>query len=395
MRKKLFFVFLLGTWLNQGYAEDLQANPELNELNKVESDITGVTQTLQQLAEQKDALQSLLAEIEKHYGEIAASLKILQGQIEKKREGLDKIRDDMQGYQAEVDKLSKQLADQIRVAYAIGEKEKLKLLLNQQDPALSSRMMVYFNYFNKDRIKKLTDIERAVQRLDQLDQQKQAETKLLEQDLERKKTEQAVFDEARKQRNDLLVKIDTDFSSNEQQLSQLQESENRLKSLMASLPVTEAELAVDPDQVMAVPVSVSVAQSAQPKVDFLSLKGKLSWPVNGKLAQKFGSARTTGTWDGVLIDANEGQEIKAVTAGKVVYAEWMRSYGLLLIIDHGQGYMTLYAFNQSLYKQAGDFVATGDIIASVGQSGGRSQSGLYFGIRNKGVPIDPLEWCQR
>jgi septal ring factor EnvC (AmiA/AmiB activator) len=393
MRKKLFFVFLLGTWLNQGYAEDLQANPELNELNKVESDITGVTQTLQQLAEQKDALQSLLAEIEKHYGEIAASLKILQGQIEKKREGLDKIRDDMQGYQAEVDKLSKQLADQIRVAYAIGEKEKLKLLLNQQDPALSSRMMVYFNYFNKDRIKKLTDIERAVQRLDQLDQQKQAETKLLEQDLERKKTEQAVFDEARKQRNDLLVKIDTDFFSNEQQLSQLQESENRLKSLMASLPVTEAELAVDPDEVTASPVSVE--QSAQPKVDFPSLKGKLSWPVNGKLAQKFGSARTTGTWDGVLIDANEGQEIKAVTAGKVVYAEWMRSYGLLLIIDHGQGYMTLYAFNQSLYKQAGDFVATGDIIASVGQSGGRSQSGLYFGIRNKGVPIDPIEWCQR
>ncbi len=393
MRKKLFFVFLLGTWLNQGYAEDLQVNPEFNELNKVESDINGVTQTLQQLAEQKDALQSLLAEIERHYGEIAASLKTLQGQIEKKREGLDRIRDDMQGYQAEVDRLSKQLADQIRVAYAIGEKEKLKLLLNQQDPALSSRMMVYFNYFNKDRIKKLTDIERAVQHLDQLDKQKQAETKLLEQDLERKKTEQAVFDEARKQRNDLLVKIDTDFSSNEQQLSQLQESENRLKSLMASLPVTEAELAVDPDEVIAAPLSVE--QSPQPKVDFPSLKGKLSWPVNGKLAQKFGSARTTGTWDGVLIDANEGQEIKAVTAGKVVYAEWMRSYGLLLIIDHGQGYMTLYAFNQSLYKQAGDFVATGDIIASVGQSGGRSQSGLYFGIRNKGVPIDPIEWCQR
>jgi len=393
MRKKLFFVFLLGTWANQGYAEDLQANPELNELNQVESDINGVTQTLQQLAEQKDALQSLLAEIERHYGEIAASLKTLQGQIEKKRDGLDKISDDMQGYQAEVDKLSKQLADQIRVAYAIGEKEKLKLLLNQQDPVLSSRMMVYFNYFNKDRIKKLTDIEKAVQRLDQLDQQKQAETKLLEQDLERKKTEQAIFDEARKQRNDLLVKIDTDFSSNEQQLSQLQESENRLKSLMASLPVTEAELAVDPDEVTT--SAVSVEQSAQPKVDFPSLKGKLSWPVNGKLAQKFGSARTTGTWDGVLIDANEGQEIKAVTAGKVVYAEWMRSYGLLLIIDHGQGFMTLYAFNQSLYKQAGDFVGTGDIIASVGQSGGRSQSGLYFGIRNKGVPIDPLEWCQR
>jgi septal ring factor EnvC (AmiA/AmiB activator) len=253
--------------------------------------------------------------------------------------------------------------------------------------------MVYFNYFNKDRLKKLADIDAAVQRLDQLDQQKQTESKLLEQDLERKKTEQAVFDEARKQRNELLVKIGSDFSSNEQQLSQLQESENRLKSLMASLPITEAELAVDPEQ--AIELSSSVEDSSEPKAGFSSLKGKLPWPVNGKLAQKFGSARMAGTWDGVLIDANEGLEIKAVTTGKVVYAEWMRSYGLLLIIDHGQGYMTLYAFNQSLYKQVGDWVATGDVIASVGQSGGRSQSGLYFGIRNKGVPIDPLEWCQR
>jgi len=390
MRKKLVFVFLLGIWVNQGYAEDLQTSTELN---KVESDINEVTQNMQQLSEQKDGLQSLLADIEKDYGEIAASLKTLQSQIDKKRDSLDNIRQDMQGYQSEIDKLSKQLADQIRVAYAIGQKEKLKLLLNQQDLVLSSRMMVYFNYFNKERLKKLADLDAAVQRLDQLDKQKQTETELLEQDLERKKSEQTVLDEARKQRNELLVKIGTDFSSSEQQLSQLQESENRLKSLMASLPVTEEELAADAGQGKELPSSLE--DNSEPKADFSSLKGKLPWPVSGKLVHKFGSARTEGTWDGVLIDANEGLEIKAVTAGKVVYAEWMRSYGLLMIIDHGQGYMTLYAFNQSLYKQVGDLVATGDVIASVGQSGGRSQSGLYFGIRNKGVPIDPLEWCQR
>jgi septal ring factor EnvC (AmiA/AmiB activator) len=131
------------------------------------------------------------------------------------------------------------------------------------------------------------------------------------------------------------------------------------------------------------------------KADFSTLKGSLPWPVRGRLAQKFGSPRTEGVWDGVLIDAPEGMEIKAVTQGKVVYAEWMRGYGLLIIVDHGHGYMTLYAFNQSLYKKMGDTVEAGDVIASVGQSGGRSQSGLYFGIRKKGVPIDPLEWCRR
>lgn len=390
MRRKLVFCFLLGALVSHGHAEDLQTS---NELNKVESDINKVNQDMQRLSQQKDTLQNLLADIEKHYGETAALLKKLQTQIEQKRQSLDKIRQDIQVYQNEIDKLSKELAGQIRAAYAMGQKEKLKLMLNQQDPALSSRMMVYFNYINKERLKKLADIEAAVQRLDQLDKQKQSETELLEQDLERKKSEQAALDGARKQRNELLVQIGNDFSSSEQQLSQLQESESRLKSLMASLPITEEELAVDVEH--AKELSPSMENAFAPRGDFSKLKGKLPWPVRGRLAQKFGSPRTEGTWDGVLIDASEGMEIKAVTRGKVVYAEWLRGYGLLLIIDHGQGYMTLYAFNQSLYKRMGDSVEAGDVIASVGQSGGRSQAGLYFGIRKKGVPIDPLEWCRR
>ena len=390
MRRKLVFCFLLGALINHGHAEDLQNS---NELNKVESDINEVKKDMQRLSEQKDTLQNLLADIEKHYGETAALLKTLQSQIEQKRQSLDKIRLDMQAYQNEIDRLSKELAGQIRAAYTMGQKEKLKLMLNQQDPALSSRMMVYFNYINKERLKKLADLEAAVQRLDQLDKQKQTETELLEQDLGRKKSEQAALDEARKQRNELLVQIGNDFSSSEQQLSQLQESESRLKSLMASLPITEEELAVDVEH--AKELSPAMENSFEPRGDFSTLKGKLPWPVRGRLVQKFGSPRTEGTWDGVLINASEGMEIKAVTRGKVVYAEWLRGYGLLLIIDHGQGYMTLYAFNQSLYKRTGDSVEAGDVIASVGQSGGRSQAGLYFGIRKKGVPIDPLEWCRR
>ena len=390
MRKKLVFVFVLGFWVGCAFAEDLKTS---NELNKVESDINVVKRDMQRLKQEKDTLQNLLADSEKRYGETAALLRTLQAQIEQKRQSLDKIWQDMEVYQKEIDRLSKELAIQIRAAFAIGEKEKLKLLLNQQDPALSSRMMVYFNYFNKDRLKKLVALETSVQHLEQLDKQKKTETEFLEQDLERKKSEQAVLDETRKQRNELLVQIGNDFSSSEQQLSQLQESENRLKSLMASLPVTEEELAVDAEHANG--LSSSMGNPSEPKAEFSTLKGKLPWPVDGRLAHKFGGARTEGTWDGVLIDANEGMEIKAVTSGKVVYAEWLRGYGLLIIIDHGQGYMTLYAFNQSLYKRTGDLVKAGDVIASVGQSGGRSQAGLYFGIRQKGVPIDPLEWCQR
>ncbi len=390
MRRKLVFCILLGALVCHVHAEDLQSS---NELDKVESDINEVRQDMQRLSQQKDTLQNLLADIEKQYGEIAASLKTLQPQIEQKRQSLDNIRQDMQAYQNEIDKLSKELAGQIRAAYAMGQQERLKLLLNQQDPALSSRMMIYFNYINKERLKKLADIEAAVQHLDQLDKLKQTENGLLERDLERKKLEQAALDEARKQRKELLLQIGNDFSSSEQQLSQLQISENRLKSLMASLPITEAELAVDAEQTKE--LSTSMENSSELKTDFSTLKGKLPWPVRGRLAQRFGSSRAEGTWDGVLINAIEGMEIKAVTRGKIVYAEWLRGYGLLTIIDHGQGYMTIYAFNQSLYKRMGDSVEAGDVIASVGQSGGRTQAGLYFGIRNKGVPVDPLEWCQK
>ena len=392
MRKGLCFCLLLGTWISQGQAEDLQSG---NELNKVESDINVVKQDMQRLSEQKDSLQNLLADIEKRYGETAALLKTLQLKIEQKRQGLDKIRRDMQSFRQKIDELNKELAGQIRAAYSMGQQEKLKLLLNQQDPAVSGRMMVYFNYINKERLKKLADLEVAVQRLEQLGEQKKTETELLEHDLEQKKSEQTALDEARKQRNDLLAQISHDFSSSEQQLSQLQISENSLKNLMATLPITEEELAADAEQ----PKELSTAMepsSLELDGDFPTLKGKLPWPVRGRLAQKFGSPRTeVGIWDGVLIDAGEGTEIKAVTKGKVVYAEWLRGYGLLIIIDHGHGYMTLYAFNQSLYKHIGDTVEAGDVIASVGQSGGRSQAGLYFGIRKKGVPIDPLEWCRR
>ena len=230
----------------------------------------------------------------------------------------------------------------------------------------------------------------AVQHLDELYKKKQAETTLLEQDLENKKLEQVVLINAKKQRNELLLQMGADFLSSEQQLQQLQDSESSLKLLMSSLPALSDEVNVHAEQNQVLPSDDSLVPA-----EFLTLKGKLPWPVTGKLANKFGSARTEVTWDGVLIDAAEGVDVKAVTQGKVVFSEWFRSYGLMMIIDHGQGYLTLYGFNQSLYKQVGEFVAAGEVIASVGQSGGRSKTGLYFGIRNKGVPVDPLEWCRR
>lgn len=396
---------MLCFWIKSATAETLVDD----DLNTVQPDIEAEQQKLQQLSLQKDALNDLLAEIEKRYGETASTLKKLHSEIERERLGLNKIRADMNGLKNEIIKQNKELAGQIRSAYVMGQNEKLKLILNQQDPGLTNRMMNYYNYFNRARITKLDQINHSVKRLDQLEKDKQQETARLEKKLEQKKLEQAALESVRKQRHELLAQINDKFSSSAEQLTHLLESEKKLKSLIATLQGSEDDLVVGPDFSKSsegfAEDEANAGSTAEPegaredlakqKVDFSGLKGKLPWPVNGRLVQKFGSPRSDSVWDGVLINAKEGADIRAVNSGKVVYAEWLRGYGLLIIIDHGQGYMTLYAFNQSLYKHNGETVNAGDIIASVGQSGGRSQSGLYFGIRKKGTPIDPLEWCRK
>jgi len=403
MKKKIIFCVLLSAFLNQVSAE---VSDKSKKLSEVQSDIVATRQEMQRIRQQKSTLSAQLAEIEKLYGKTAALLKTLQGQVELKRQNLNKIQQKMQVFQNEVSKQNKELAGQIRAAHAMGQQEKLKLLLNQQDPALSSRMMVYYDYLNMARAKKLASIEESMQHLEQLGKQEQEETELLEKNLEQKKLEQMAVDSVREQRAQLLAQLSNDFSSNEQQIDRLKESESKLKDLISSLQqstddadsetVQEKELSKVEGDLEAKDDSAETKNDfPELKGDFSSLKGQLPWPIKGRVANKFGSPRAEGTWDGVLIDAKEGTEIRAVTRGKVVYADWLRGYGLLTIIDHGKGYMTLYAFNQSLYKKIDERVEAGDVIASVGQSGGRSQPGLYFEMRKKGQPIDPLEWCRK
>jgi len=407
MRNKLVFCFLLSAFVHEGRAEISEKNEELTE---VQSGIKAADQNMQRIQLQKNTLNTQLGEVEKLYGRTAALLKTLQGQVEQKRQNLSKIQQEKQSLQDEVAKQNKELAGQIKAAYAMGQKEQLKLLLNQQDPALSSRMLVYYDYLNKARLTKLAGISESMQHLERLGKQQQHETELLEKNLEQKKSEQIAVDGVRKRRSELLTQLKSDFSSNEQQIIHLKESENKLKNLVSSLQRSTNDLTFEVEQTKKMHKAAEVPSEpakdlpdakddfSKLKGDFSSLKGQLPWPVKGRLTNKFGSARAESTesiWDGVLIDASEGTEIRAITSGKVVYSDWLRGYGLLIIIDHGKGYMTLYAFNQSVYRQVGEWVDAGEVVASVGQSGGRSHPGLYFGIRNKGKPVDPLEWCRK
>jgi len=386
--KKLIFCLLLSLSINEGRAELLEKSSELHE---VQADIDVAKQNMRRIELKKTDLQNQLAEVEKRYGEIAASLKTLQAQIEQTRQNLGKNQQDRIIFRREIDKQSKELAVQIKSAYTMGQRDKLKILLNQQDPVLSSRMMLYYNYINKVRLKKLSDLKLAIQFQGRLDQQKDTETKRLEQSLEQKQAEQVDFDAVKQQRSELLQQLLRDFSSRQHQLADLKESEHKLKGLISSLQDEKNALSNKPVEPIEEPAK-PVPETPQIDSNFAALQGQLAWPVTGSV-HKFGSARAEGLWDGVLINAEEGTEVKAVAAGKVAYSGPFQGYGSLIIIDHGQGYMTVHGFNQSLYKREGDVIAAGDVIASVGKSGGRKQSGLYFAIRKQGLPIDPLGWC--
>lgn len=379
---------------------------------------------------QAELLNKQLAQLDTLYGNTAALLKTLENQTAKQKNTLAKIHSEIQSLTLEINKQNEELAGQIKTMYAMGNKERIKLLLNQQDPILTSRMMAYYDYLNARRVTQLTTTNETLRRLEALKKQSEIETAQLEQNLAQKRLEQNSVDAIKKQRAQLLRTTEPDFLSNEQQINRLKDSENTLKNLLSNLQTSnsdlaseiekartlrkkrleaEEEIALTSPQVFDDEPAITIQQTTKNKSletnhsieifpslddDFTKLKGNLPFPVKGELMQKFGSARENGKLDGVILAANEGTEIQSITDGKVVYADWMRGYGLIIIVDHGKGYISLYAFNQSLYKKVGDVVNAGDVIASVGLSGGHDRASLYFGIRKKGKALNPLEWCK-
>ncbi|MCK5355412.1 MAG: peptidoglycan DD-metalloendopeptidase family protein, partial [Methyloprofundus sp.] len=273
-----------------------------------------------------------------------------------------------------------QLAGQVKSAYVLGRQEQLKLLFNQQDAGRTSRIMTYYQYFNKARLDKLSRLNNSLQLLNTLETEKQLERQQLTDLINHKTQQQNELDQTAIERKKILAKIKKEYRQGSTQLSRLKKDEQQLKRL-----ITKLQQAVQkPPPVM-----------ANTTLAFHQLKGKLPWPVKGKVIRSFGSSRSGGKWNGTLIKANKGKKIKAIAHGQVIFSDWFKGYGLLVIIKHDSQYISLYAFNQSLYKNVGDWVEAGDILATVGNSGGRDKPGLYFEIRQKDRPVNPKKWCKK
>lgn len=403
---RLFTVFwLIGSW--PSYADPLNGR----ELADVQSRIQHVSGEVKELEVEKARLLDQLQKLERQYGELANSLRTIKSDIHKQEQVLQELRTKSSVTQKDMYGQEKELGGLIKAIYAMGgDQEGFKVILNQTNPALSSRMLVYYDYISRARVEKLQAIAEDFKALRQLEAQKDTETQLLQASLEKKQKESEAMHGLKAQRETLLARIEVEFASKNNQLAGLLADEKKLQALVASLQKTDDNdsqeriaaraPAVEKPEKSPAPPELAKKHEVNPVrepagLSFDELQGKLSWPVAGAITERFGSRRYETTWDGVVISAREGADIHAITSGRVVYADWLRGYGLMMIVDHGRGYMSLYAFNQSLYKSVGEHVRAGDTLASVGRSGGRADAALYFGIRKKGRPIDPEQWCRK
>ncbi len=344
-------------------------------------------------------LQSVKAEIERITREVrqdqverdrlTRELRSAEESVGKAREGLDSVRRnravtaarrtslaaDRRTREADLAQNRGALAAQLRAAYLIGPEEPLKLLLNQQDPERAGRMFVYYSYFGRARAQQIALIENDVHAISELDGQLESEDDRLAQLEAQQRSQLADLETARSRRSDVLASLTAESNTRAQSLERLKSQQSGLEKLLAELRRAIEQFPVNGNDA------------------FARLRGKLAWPVSGKLVARFGEQRAGGVkWDGVLVATDRGAPVRAIYRGRVIYADWLPGLGLLSIVDHGDGYMSLYGHNERLYKAVGERVNAGDTLGSAGDSGGSSRPELYFEIRKAGKAVDPRPW---
>jgi len=319
-------------------------------------------------------------------------------QISKLNKKLASNNSNLQGFLSRQTQLQQQLGLQqknlvniIKQRYQIGEETPLKLLLRQQNPEYVSRMLIYFE---KIREQQNSEILAFRQLLDEHDSNNskidQTQSQLLTQ---RKKLQQQQLQlqSSRAKRRQVLAKIDLQITRNRTKIKKLAADKKRLEKVISRIQKVLPKTVVKVKAVVKATVKAKVKDNRPFKV----LKGKLPWPVKGRVIRNFASVENNLAYDGVLISAVQGRSVQAVHGGMVVFADWLRSYGMLMIIDHGDGYLTLYGHNQQLLKKVGDSVSTQEPIAMTGNSGGSQHAALYFAIRHRGQTTNPRAWFAR
>lgn len=398
------FIMLLWACAAAVWAVDAQQRQQ-----DLQRDIRQLSRGLEAQKLESGALQDEVAKLEKKLGAISAK----HYQTEKKIEAiLDKLRSASVKKAKLENELAAQkarLARQLRASYSAGEQSHLRLLLKQDKPADISRTMRYFGYLGKSRLARIKSVEKTLAEINQVYAGIEKERIALQSLTKTLGQQKAEIEAALKARETLLRDLKGDIRSKEKQLGKLKTDEAGLQTMLDKLAdktakragtgkVISTEVAAKNAAVPDTSKQVGKPEAAKPVITaqpFASLRGKLPWPVAGKIIHSYGSQRNEKqAWKGVVIAAPGGDKVKAVAKGRVAFAGWMDGYGHLIIVEHDGGYMSLYGYNRAVYKREGETVSAGETIAAVGNSSGQSRDALYFEIRQGAAPQNPARWLR-
>ena len=348
-------------------------------LEKLDSSISKLEKKLRSRDKQKDSLQNELKKVEVEASQLKGNLRKLGKEIRTVVAELSTLKRQETDLQARIVQQADVIAEQIAAAHKLGDQEPIKLLLNQEDPQQIARVFKYYDYFLQARSEKIASYMNDVKSLSEVIARissQQLALKRSQSDL--KKGQEKLRGRVAK-RSVTLKQLDASLVSDKKKLGSLQRERSELEEILSAVEEAVAEM--------------TLPSNYQP---FLSRKGKLGWPLKGRVAHSYGSQRSGELrWEGWLISASAGTAVNAVHNGRIVFSNYLRGFGLLAIVDHGDGYMTLYAHNQELLKDTGDWVQSNELVARAGDTGGLSKPALYFEIRSQGKPADPKVWLEK
>jgi len=358
------------------------------ELRQLRSRIDALQQRLAAAEETKSEAADSLRESERAISETNRVLRELAGQRRTLNAQLSELQGKGRRATAEIDAQQARLARLLYQQYIGAQPDALKLLLNRDDPNRIARELHYLTHLSRARADLIRNLRANLGRLNELEgatRQQSAELAAID---ARQQAQRKRLEAEQRARKTVLVRVSRQIEQQRREISTLKRNENRLATLVQQL---SRMLSRTRPQTLRNDRLPDASGDGSP---FAQLKGRLNLPVRGELRNRFGSPREDSglSWKGLFIAAPAGQEVKAIAAGRVVFADWLRGFGNLLIIDHGGGYMSLYGNNESLYKEVGAATLGGETVAAVGNSGGNANSGLYFEIRHQGKAFDPLVW---
>lgn len=349
------------------------------ELKQTEAEIRRLKRMLGGLRQEMSGLERQLRDSESEIGRLRREAADIEREIAAGEARLHSLQQQAAALQNALAAQQEQIARQVRSAYMAGRQDYLKLLLNQDDPSRMARMMRYYSDFNQARVEEINRYTLTIEQIRQTSDHIAEQQGVLQRDREALAQRRSALEAEREKRSAALASLRTRSRDQQQEVSRREAERAELAALIKKL-----------DEAI---TSIPTPAGSMP---FAQARGKLPLPVNGSIRARFGSQRGSDgrlKWDGLLIGAREGAQVHAVHGGRVVFADWLRGSGLLLILDHGNGYLSLYGHNQSLLREVGSWVQPGEAIATVGNSGGLGEPALYFSIRHRGQPLDPAVWC--